>query len=258
MKVNNLKINFELVNGLILIKGRINDEEGYLLVDTGASKTVIDSRHFPNLEKIETEEKAIIFNQGIKDVIAYQTKVDIIKIESLEIKDYLVRILDLSYFSNFFEDHKIIGVLGLDVLTNYRILIDYERKELIFNPKENFENQEVIDLLVEPELLCAVKVTINDYSFRVIIDTGANACLISSKIKEEVKLNYEINEPFLLEKLTIGFEEYNDLVTVISNTDIFEYEDVYGLIGSEVLSKQRIIIDFIKEKLYLENKKTES
>jgi len=258
MKVSNLKINFELVNGLILIKGMINDEEGYLLVDTGASKTVIDSEYFSDLGKLETEEKAIIFNQGIQDVIVCQTKVNRIEIEGLVISDYLVRILDLSYFSNFFGNYKIIGVLGLDVLRKYAILLDYEREELIFNPKENFESQEVIDLLLEPELLCAVKVTINDYSFNVIIDTGANACLISSKIKEEVKLNYGINEPFLLEKLTIGFKEYKDLVTVISNTDIIEYEDVYGLIGSEVLKKQRIIIDFIKEKLYLENKKTES
>jgi hypothetical protein len=258
MKVSNLKINFELVNGLILVKGKINEEEAYLLIDTGASKTVINSEHFSSLERLEIEEKAIIFNQGIKDVIAYQTKVDLIEIENLVIKDYLVRILDLSYFSNFFEEHKIIGVLGLDVLRNYAILIDYEEKELIFNPKEGLENQEIIDLLLEPELLSAIKVTINDYSFNVIIDTGANACLISSKIKEEVKLNYGINEPFLLEKLTIGFKEYKDLVTVISNTDIIEYEDVYGLIGSEVLKKQRIIIDFIKEKLYLENKKTES
>ncbi|HHV14131.1 MAG TPA: hypothetical protein GXX66_00570 [Acholeplasmataceae bacterium] len=252
MKVSNLKINFELVNGLILVKGKINEEEAYLLIDTGASKTVINSEHFSSLERLEIEEKAIIFNQGIKDVIAYQTKVDLIEIENLVIKDYLVRILDLSYFSNFFEEHKIIGVLGLDVLRNYAILIDYEEKELIFNPKEGLENQEIIDLLLEPELLSAIKVTINDYSFNVIIDTGANACLISSKIKEEVKLNYEINEPFLLDKLNIGFKEYNDLVTVISNTDIFEYEDVYGLIGFEVLEKQRIIIDFINEKLYLE------
>ena len=252
MKVSNLKINFELVNGLILVKGKINEEEAYLLIDTGASKTVINSEHFSSLERLEIEEKAIIFNQGIKDVIAYQTKVDLIEIENLVIKDYLVRILDLSYFSNFFEEHKIIGVLGLDVLRNYAILIDYEKKELIFNPKEGLENQEIIDLLLEPELLSAIKVTINDYSFNVIIDTGANACLISSKIKEEAKLNYEVNEPFLLDKLNIGFKEYNDLVTVISNTDIFEYEDVYGLIGFEVLEKQRIIIDFINEKLYLE------
>lgn len=252
MKVSNLKINFELVNGLILVKGKINEEEAYLLIDTGASKTVINSEHFSSLERLEIEEKAIIFNQGIKDVIAYQTKVDLIKVDDFVIKDFLVRILDLSYFSNFFQDHKIIGVLGLDVLRDYAILIDYEKREIVFNPKDTFEKQDTIDILLDPELLAAVKVTVNDYSFNVIIDTGANACLISSKVKEEVKLDYKVNEPFLLDKLTIGSKEYLSLVSVIGNTDIFDYEDVYGLIGVEVLSKQRIILDFKNEKLYLE------
>lgn len=66
MKVSNLKINFELVNGLILVKGKINEEEAYLLIDTGASKTVINSEHFSSLERLEIEEKAIILTKGLK------------------------------------------------------------------------------------------------------------------------------------------------------------------------------------------------
>jgi len=119
---------------VISIKGNINNNEVYLYLDTGASRSIIDKR---KLEKFtsKTPLKSLSLSGIQFDVETEEVDIKDLKIgsKSIEKRFYVVDLLNLnnSLTSNYIQ--VIDGIIGNDVLFELNSIIDLKEGVLIID-----------------------------------------------------------------------------------------------------------------------------
>jgi hypothetical protein len=122
----------------IFCKGKVNGFKVRILIDTGASKTVLAKAfadEMPRLKPVDVEDNT---TSGIGPDAVDATFVMVKKLEfkSLKIKNLVVGTIDLTHVKEMYET---LGVepfdliLGGEVLETYNAIIDYKNKKLILN-----------------------------------------------------------------------------------------------------------------------------
>jgi hypothetical protein len=140
MKKSSYKIPIELLeleddNYHFLIRSHLNDDtEGIWVLDTGASKSVLNSQltdwYIP-VEASDTEVKSA--GIGEENVLTSVGEVVRLKFGDLEIKNWNVAIINLEHINKLyskFTDHKIAGLLGSDFLVKYQAVINLKKQHL--------------------------------------------------------------------------------------------------------------------------------
>ncbi len=113
-----------------------NGEQGYWIVDTGASKTVFDL-NLKNQYKAAGDETDQVHTAGIGEK-PIQTAIGWLNpfsLGKLYIEKLRVALLDLSHINQFYSqaaDLQICGLLGGDFLMKYNAVVNYKKKLLIF------------------------------------------------------------------------------------------------------------------------------
>ncbi|MCW5907151.1 MAG: retropepsin-like domain-containing protein [Chitinophagales bacterium] len=126
----------------IFVNLKVNGKKCRFLIDTGASKSVIDKVYYDKhlnkkkLKKIQQE------TTGLHSSVS-ETHIGTIKEIDLgksKIKNYPVAAIDLSHVNNTYKklrQPKIQGILGSDLMYKYRMVIDYGKEKIfLFNPKD--------------------------------------------------------------------------------------------------------------------------
>ena len=142
------KIPFKLVAGIMLIPVTANEKEGFFAFDTGAVQTAVNKAHF---QKIQGECTDIAkYSEGVKKASAAKGILNTLRFSDVECSNMPVLIMDLMYVENALKaampDLKFLGTLGIDVIKNYTVLLDYSSAEIILDPEHGFENQTVIPM----------------------------------------------------------------------------------------------------------------
>lgn len=134
------KIPFELVSieadGVhLILQAKINNKPCRLLIDTGASRTVFDQNRISLfVEKPEMQE-----NQhrstglGTNDMKSHIITLESLEIGCLHLQNYTSVVIDMVHINQSFEAYglqTIDGVIGGDILLNYKAEIDYRKQEL--------------------------------------------------------------------------------------------------------------------------------
>ncbi len=136
-------IELEQDNYHILIEGNFEDETpSYWVIDTGASKTVLDSnlkQFYANVESDNEEDyQSAGINQGMLDTTV--GKIHFLRFGKFKIVNQKVALIDLNHVNEIYEKYtsfKIAGLLGGDILMEYKCMIDYSRKIIKFNIPES-------------------------------------------------------------------------------------------------------------------------
>jgi len=134
------KIPFEFVaieaDGVhIVLQAEINHLPCRLLIDTGASRTVFDQNRislFVNDPEMHENEQ-LSTGLGTNDMKSHIISLDSLVIGELSLHNYLCVIIDMIHINQSFESYglqAIDGVLGGDILLDYKAEIDYRKKEL--------------------------------------------------------------------------------------------------------------------------------
>ena len=134
-------LELEEHNYHLMLKSRMADgQEGWWIVDTGASKTVFD-RNRENYFTLEEERHTQQYQSaGISEGMV-ETKVgNLTKIHfgNLKIKNLKVALIDLKHVNDIYSryhDKQVVGLLGSDILANYGCCIDYLNKSIRFQTK---------------------------------------------------------------------------------------------------------------------------
>jgi predicted aspartyl protease len=114
----------------LLIRCKVNSShEGDLVIDTGASKTVLD-RNFVPAYQISENQTSEIKSRGLGEG---SLKTEMVKIESFQLGDLLVNdfhcaLIDLASINEMYMEHchrEICGLLGSDFLLKHRAIINY-------------------------------------------------------------------------------------------------------------------------------------
>ncbi|MCW3103054.1 MAG: putative aspartyl protease [Bacteroidetes bacterium] len=119
----------------LMIKVKINGKAANLILDTGASKTVLDKTRVAKFVKesdFKTHDK-LSSGLGTNTMESQTTVLKKLKIGEVEITDYTTVLLDLSHVNASYEQiglKQVEGVLGSDILMQYKAVIDYEKKVL--------------------------------------------------------------------------------------------------------------------------------
>jgi len=131
-------IELEQDNYHILIEGYFNDETpSCWIIDTGASKTVLDVNLSSFYEAIDSDDEndyqSAGINQGMMDTTV--GKMFNLRFGDLKITGQKVALIDLNHVNNIYgkyTPYRIAGLLGGDILMHYHCTIDYARKIIQF------------------------------------------------------------------------------------------------------------------------------
>ena len=134
-------IELERDNFHILIEGHFDDKTPlYWIIDTGASKTVLDVNLNSFYEIIESDNtddfQSTGINQGMMETMV--GKMLRMHFGELKIDEQKVALIDLSHVNDIYSKYssiRIAGLLGGDILMQYKCLIDYERRIIQFQNK---------------------------------------------------------------------------------------------------------------------------
>lgn len=110
------------------LDARINEQLVRLLIDTGASRTVIDRESANNLSLETTKSELKGGGIGMTEHEVEHTVIDSLEFFGLQIKQVRVAVMNLSHVSQsliFHGGQKIDGVIGGDLMTDRSAIIDY-------------------------------------------------------------------------------------------------------------------------------------
>jgi predicted aspartyl protease len=118
------------------VSAKINGKKANMIVDTGASQTVLDKSRINNFIDHNKFEKVDSLSSGLgtNTMESHLVKIVKLKIGDLEINNEKMILLDLSHVNQSYEIMKkkaIDGVIGGDILKKYKARIDYAKKELV-------------------------------------------------------------------------------------------------------------------------------
>jgi len=119
----------------LFVKGKLGDQEMRLLIDTGASKTVLDknfiTEHFSELPLEASEHQAT--GAGTNSIQSEFAEVSGLKIGQLEIASYKIAVLDLKHVNETYSMinvNPIHGVIGSDLLVEFYAVINLKKRLL--------------------------------------------------------------------------------------------------------------------------------
>ena len=123
----------------IMVRGTIHGKEASFLIDTGASRSVFDPKTISTfIDNLQFEKKeGMTAGVGSSDLESSTFVIDRLSIGGLEITDYEGVALDLEniheMYGNLHLPH-IDGIIGGDLLRQYKAVINYRSKKLRLTP----------------------------------------------------------------------------------------------------------------------------
>lgn len=272
-------IPFEMVGTYAVIKVKINDSSPLnLILDSGIRNTIITELQPGDRISLNYSDVTDLMGLGGGNHLeAYSSNYNTLKIGKLKIQPKTVYVLKEDIFN--LSKHtgiKINGLIGVDFFQDYIIEIDYSKKKVSFYDNKSFidpKGFEKIPITLESQkMFIKLSVLENDSTqkeVKMLIDTGAelNAWFQSYK-KESVQiqglgiratigqgLNGEIKGKigrvrqicfgsFCLQNPIVSFPDSSSIAEIVGKSD----RD--GTIGSQILSRFNVFIDYSQKQFY--------
>ena len=263
-------------NNMIVTQAAINGEKHNFIIDSGCPILYLNSKYFRGNDdeegaRMSSSEDINGKISGGQDVIT----VDSFDFNGIRGNGMKVMTSDLSHLENGTE---VYGLIGYDVYKDYDLLFDYKHKTLTlidpdytetFLKERKYEYDEVpFEMSKTMRHIPLIKAQIDTVSLTLGIDCGAGNNLLDSKRWDEfesmlrrvkaTKLKGISNDEGAevhvgeLKSLKIGGKTFRHTQTVFNDVSHFNRnkdERIDGLIGYEVLSKQKTILSYKNTKL---------
>ncbi len=263
-------------NNMIVTQAAINGEKHNFIIDSGCSILYLNSKYFRGNDdeegaRMSSSEDVNGKISGGQDVIT----VDSFDFNGIRGNGIKVMASDLSHLE---KGTDVYGLIGYDVYKDYDLMFDYKKKTLTlidpdytetFLKERKYEYDEVpFEMSKTMRHIPLIKAQIDTVSLTLGIDCGAGNNLLDSKRWDEfesmlrrvktTKLkgisNDEGSEVHVgkLKSLKIGGKTFRHTQTVFNNISHFNRnkdEKIDGLIGYEILSKQKTILSYKNKKL---------
>ena len=118
----------KIPSGHLHLFGQLNGVDGNFILDTGAGATVIEEKNKEkfHMQTEKSDEQAT--GAGGTGMQMQTSDNNNLKIEELELNELNLMLMNLDHVNNAFESmglEKIDGVIGADLLTNNKAIIDY-------------------------------------------------------------------------------------------------------------------------------------
>lgn len=273
------EIPFKYVNGFIIIKVYYaNFFELNFLFDTGASHNILFKKNVNDILGIEYSDTITIGGADMHSKMRALVSRNIpMQLEKTNIIQRDIIVLE----EDFLELEKILGIrvdgiLGGDFFKGLVIGIDHKRDKItIYNPNKFKPNSKfsVHDIKInnyKPYIRSHTEINDKVDTLNYLIDSGASlALLIHSNLDNEFKMPENViignlgkglggdisGYVGMIEGINIDQYRLPNIITSFQEIDssFLDSGKIHrdGIIGNVILSRFHIIIDYMKEKLYL-------
>ncbi|MCB8999996.1 MAG: aspartyl protease family protein [Bacteroidales bacterium] len=278
-----LKIPFKFINNLIVIPAAINNSDTLnFILDTGISTTMITE--LTDVDSLvlnfarEIELRGLGTGEPLKGLHSYGNEIKIKKIIGQN-QDIYVISDDVFHLSSRM-GLPIQGILGYSIFSNFIVSINYDTKTISFEKPETFNYKKKLSHYFElPIEINDTKpyITINiiddkgiSYPVKLLMDTGAShAIWLDQSSMQNMGLPPGSKETYLGTGLNgevfgylgrmacVDFFEAQLKNVIVSFPDSSSIANAAGLngrngsIGSELLKRFNIIIDYPHQKIFL-------
>jgi hypothetical protein len=134
--VKMLLVEFEEGGYHLFVNLKVDGKKCRFLIDTGASKSVIDKSYFEknfgqeNLKTIQQETAGLHSSTPQ----SHYGKLKTLQVGKQIMKNFLIAAVDLSHVNQVYvklKKPKIHGILGSDLMLNYKMLLDYGQLKIV-------------------------------------------------------------------------------------------------------------------------------
>jgi len=272
-------IPFSRAGNLIIIRAKADTMEGNFILDTGAPGLVLNLTYFrdyPNTTG-DADDQGGITGAAAK---GEHTILPMLSIGPLKYHKVDADRINLGHIENT-RGIKILGLLGMDLLKQFEMIIDYEKNQIYMHRTSkkdaaDYKNDLLQDTsayittpieITENKLITYVYMGGKKLSF--VVDTGAETNVLDSRLPNKVLDNVSITSRVMLNgtgskkvealsgnanNMKIGSQNINNLPVIITNLEklCFSYDHCLdGMLGFDFLSKQKIGFNFVKRKMYI-------
>lgn len=250
-----LSLDCKILSGIILIPASADGQSGFFAFDTGAMQTAVNRAYFSDIQGESVQIAK--FSQEVVGDSASKGTLGSLSFSGIERRGLPVLIMDLGYVENALKtldpDIRFLGTLGIDVIRDYTVFIDYSAPELILDSERTFEDCTEIPLSLDK--LPVINLEIDGRKCDFVLDTGANTCLLGESFAGSQSIKPSAEQPGIVNvpAVRVGDREYENITAVISDISAIRKKVlVEGVIGYHILSPQRCILDFKRSRLLLE------
>lgn len=139
------KIKIDEVGCHLLVKVKLNNKWFTLVIDTGASQTVLDYHIAREISRNQARhlENASSTGVGGEPLQSHLLQIEKFKIGDITILDNYFILLDLQHVNSQYEKigkWRVQGVLGGDILNGYQAVIDYKKSRMVLTYKKKGGN----------------------------------------------------------------------------------------------------------------------
>lgn len=264
--VNNRNTPFEVIRGMIYVKGHLNNVEGNFILDTGAPTLVVNKKEHL-LASTSASSIAGTFSVSSLKVEQFswagteQTKMDALAV-------------DISHLEKA-SNREILGLIGYNSLKNYELYIDAQQKHLSLHKA----NKNVLHKVAKPlfeipfvlnDHLPVITVVIGAQKIRLGLDTGAAVNVLDASLMQEIPNHLLENihkeemqgvdqviitiEAATLKQTQIedaSFDNMKYLFTDLSLVNQGTELKIDGLLGAPFFQKMKCSINYKKGKIYV-------
>lgn len=272
-------IPFTRAGNLILVSGRADSTVGNFILDTGAPNLVLNLTYFRSYPAITSSDTE---NSGISGSVSGRIQVHIDQFAFGNIRYHKVEadLANLGQIENS-KGVKILGLLGIQLFRQFEMIIDYEKNLQylhLIKKKEakTYKSEMLADTSAYSDLPIDIidnkiitKIEVAGKKLRFIIDCGAEANLLDSRLPNSVFDNVEIGRKVLLRgahdkktealygslnNMKIGNSNISSLPVVITNLEkscLSYISCTDGILGFDFLSMHKIGFNFVKRRMYI-------
>ncbi|HWM24485.1 MAG TPA: aspartyl protease family protein [Chthoniobacterales bacterium] len=269
----------------LLVRAEINGKPAVLLVDTGAplSAVALDRRSHFGMSPVTAKSK-IPQRLNINGAFNSMSIARSLRLGALNLVDEPMVLIDFSYLrppGNGKQERESDGILGTDILSPLKAVLDYERMLLVLKidprvpgsiPGFDTRGHRRVRMHESEGFNLYVNGSVNGKAARLMVDTGAFATLLHSPFLRRMNIpsrqtkfrsvgvNLAQSRVRLatISRLSIGSMDMRsnnvaaiNLAGLIHEGLLEGSPPVVGLLGSEMLQRYNAIIDFGTHSLYL-------
>ena len=276
------RINFELVNNLIIVPVELNGTELSFLVDTGVKSTVLLTVNEEDTLLLNSAERIFLRGLGGEELIkAYQSSKNEFSIGQTESKDLNVFVVydeEINFSPRL--GIPVHGIIGYDLFKDFVVEINYPRKFIRLHNPEKFRKKlkryTEIPLKFfqnKPYIQVDLEIEGRESKATLLIDNGLSDALWLFPDSEKIHVPQNNFPDYLgrgllgdvirvrssVESLTIGNERLENVSSSFPDSLSVEGLKTYharnGSIGAEVLRRFHVYFDYGSQKLFLRGNK---
>jgi predicted aspartyl protease len=115
-----------------MVTGELNKYKFHMLIDTGATLTVVDINRAKTIFKNPEMKIYDKFFMGIgtSKIDTYSMHIDLLRLGNCKLEDFEVILIDMENINKAyaaFDLPRVDGIIGGDILKKYKAVIDYEK-----------------------------------------------------------------------------------------------------------------------------------